>query len=63
MNARKYYVIDSGYLSEYGFLGPYRGERYHILEFYRLGQQRSQEELFNQVHSSVRCVIKRIVGV
>jgi hypothetical protein len=63
VNAGKYYVIDSGYPSEYEFLGPYRGETYHNSEFHRRGQPRSREELFNQVHSSVRCAIERIVGV
>ena len=30
MNTRKYHIVDSGYPSEYGFLGPYKGERYHL---------------------------------
>lgn len=63
VNAGKYYVIDSGYPSEYEFLGPYRDETYHNSEFHPRGQPRSREELFNQVHSSVRCAIERIVGV
>jgi hypothetical protein len=53
VNVEKYYVGDSSYLSEYGFLGPYKGEIYHIPEFHCRGQPRSREELFNRVHSSV----------
>jgi hypothetical protein len=53
VNVEKYYVGDSSYLSEYGFLGPYKDERYHIPEFHCRGQPRSREELFNRVHSSV----------
>jgi len=45
VNVEKYYVDDSSYLSEYGFLGPYKGERYHIPEFHCRGQPRSWEEL------------------
>jgi len=32
-----YYLVDSGYPNEYGFLGPYRGQRYHLQEFYKQG--------------------------
>ncbi|XP_061961541.1 protein ALP1-like [Populus nigra] len=59
----KYYLVDSGYPNEYGYLGPYRGERYHLPEFHRRGQPRSREELFNRVHSSLRCVIECTFGV
>ncbi|XP_034932828.1 uncharacterized protein [Populus alba] len=59
----KYYLVDSGYPNEYDYLGPYRGERYHLPEFRRRGQPQSWEELFNRVHSSLRCVIKRTFGV
>ncbi|KAG5236718.1 protein ALP [Salix suchowensis] len=29
----KYYLVDAGYPNEYGYLGPYRGERYHFQDF------------------------------
>ena len=59
----KYYLVDSGYPNEYGFLGPYRGQRYHLQEFRRRGQPQTREEIFNRVHSSLCCVIERTFGV
>jgi hypothetical protein len=59
----KYYLVDSGYPNEYGFLGPYRGQRYHLQEFRRRGQPQTREEIFNRMHSSLRCVIERTFGV
>ena len=56
--AGKYYLVDSGYPNEYGYLGPYRGERYH-----RRGQPQSREVIFNRVNSSLRCVIKHTFEV
>ena len=61
--AWKYYLADSGYPNEYGYLGPYRGERYYLSEFLRRGQPQSREEIFNRVHSSLRCIIERTFGV
>jgi hypothetical protein len=31
----KYYLVDSGYPTKYEFLGPYKGQRYHLQEFRR----------------------------
>ncbi|GKA12694.1 ALP1-like protein [Tanacetum coccineum] len=54
-----YYLVDAGYS---GFLAPFRGERYHLNEFY--GQQpRSAEEYFNMKHSKARNVIERCFGL
>jgi hypothetical protein len=39
----KYYLVVSGYPIEYGFLGPYRGQRYHLQEFRRRGQPQTRE--------------------
>ncbi|KAG8485349.1 hypothetical protein CXB51_021766 [Gossypium anomalum] len=33
--ARKYYLVDSGYPQMKGYLGPYRGQRYHLPDFRR----------------------------
>jgi len=63
MYLQGYYLVDSGYPNEYGFLGPYRGQRYHLQEFKRRGQPQNREEIFNLVHSSLRCVIERIFEV
>ena len=59
----KYYLVDSRYPNEYGFLGLYRGQRYHLQEFRRRGQPQTCEEIFNRMHSSLRCVIERTLGV
>ncbi|KAH9792922.1 DDE Tnp4 domain-containing protein [Citrus sinensis] len=49
----KYYLVDAGYSELCGYLGPYKGERYHLPEF----------SLFNYKHSSLRSVIERTFGV
>jgi hypothetical protein len=57
--AGKYYLVDAGYPNEYGYLGPYKGERYHFQEFRRRGQPSGRKEVFNRAHSSLRNVIER----
>ncbi|KAG5251922.1 protein ALP [Salix suchowensis] len=59
----KYYLVDAGYPNEYGYLGPYRGERYHLEEFRRRGEPSGRREVFNRAHSSLRNVIERTFGV
>jgi hypothetical protein len=56
---RKYYLVDAGYPNEYGYLGPYKGERYHFQEFRRRGQPSGRKEVFNRAHSSQRNMIER----
>ena len=60
----KYYVVDSGYPCISGFLPPYRGERYHLQEYWdRRNQPIRYKELFNYKHSSLRNIIERCFGV
>ncbi|CAL2240641.1 unnamed protein product [Prunus armeniaca] len=59
----KYYLVDSGYPQMKGYLGPYRGERYHLPDFRRGSQPRGKKEIFNHRHSSLRCTIERTFGV
>nr|XP_034887553.1 uncharacterized protein LOC118028128 [Populus alba] len=59
----KYYLVDVGYPNEYGYLGPYKGERYHFQEFRRRGEPSGRKEVFNHAHSSLRNVIERSFGV
>jgi len=33
--AGKYYLVDTRYPNEYGYLGPYKDERYHLEKFRR----------------------------
>ncbi|KAF7827417.1 putative nuclease HARBI1 [Senna tora] len=60
----KFYLVDSGYPTFKGFLGPYRNTRYNLLQF-RLAPPnfRSQNEVVNYHHSSLRSVIERTFGV
>ncbi|TXG46933.1 hypothetical protein EZV62_026227 [Acer yangbiense] len=60
---RKYYLVDAGYPQMSGYLGPYKGERYHIPDFRRGRQPTGPREVFNQAHSSLRSVIERTFGV
>ncbi|CAL5384068.1 unnamed protein product [Camellia sinensis] len=50
-----------GYNNKKGFLAPYKGNRYHQLEFQR-HNPRNRDELFNCVHSSLLSVIERTFG-
>ncbi|KAL4294479.1 hypothetical protein AHAS_Ahas18G0232200 [Arachis hypogaea] len=58
----KYYLVDSGYPCFMGFLGPYKGHRYHLPHF-RLGPRaRGRNEVFNYYHSSLRYTIECSFG-
>jgi hypothetical protein len=60
----KYYLVDSGYPNQIGYLTPYRGSTYHIPEFrHRIGLPQGKYEVFNFLHSSLRNVIERSFGV
>lgn len=60
----KYYLADGGYaLSKYT-LTPYRGVRYHLVEFGNNGQGPvNSKELYNLRHSSLRNTVERLFGV
>jgi len=59
-----YYLVDSAYGCYKGFLPPYRNERYY-LETFRRGrpQPRTDKELFNYRHSSLRSTVERTFGI
>ncbi|XP_050247606.1 protein ALP1-like [Quercus robur] len=59
----KYYLVDAGYPLRKGYLPPYKGQRYHLLDFRRAGRGNHIEERFNYVHSSLRSAIERTFGV
>ncbi|XP_024023505.1 uncharacterized protein LOC112092215 [Morus notabilis] len=60
----KYYLVDSAYANTNCFLAPYRGSTYHLQEYRaRRGRPRTQRELFNYTHSSLRNSIERTFGV
>ena len=59
----KYYLVDSGYPTFMGFLGPYKKTRYHLPQF-RIGPRiRGRVEVFNYYHSSLRSTIERAFGL
>ncbi|KAF7839707.1 putative nuclease HARBI1 [Senna tora] len=55
----KYYLVDSGYPTTTEFLGPYKGDRYHLPDFRRATDFRNPNEVFNYYHSSLRCTIEK----
>ncbi|XP_013601222.1 PREDICTED: putative nuclease HARBI1 [Brassica oleracea var. oleracea] len=59
----KYYLVDSGYPTRTGYLGPHRRTRYHLDQFARGGPPTNSRELFNRRHASLRSVIERTFGV
>ena len=52
-------MVDAGYPQMSGYLGPYKGERYHLPDFQRCSSPRGTKEIFNHRHSSLRCTIER----
>ncbi|GKV15184.1 hypothetical protein SLEP1_g25986 [Rubroshorea leprosula] len=50
----KYYLVDARYPQIQGYLGPYKGTRYHLSDFERGGEPRGYKEIFNRWHSSLR---------
>ena len=59
----KYYLVDARYQQTDGYLGPYRGIRYHLPDFQRGGRPKGLKETFNRWHSSLRSCIERAFGV
>ncbi|XP_024022350.1 uncharacterized protein LOC112091876 [Morus notabilis] len=60
----KFYLVDSGYANTGCFLALYHGCTYHLQEYRaRRGRPRSEQELFNYTHSSLRNCIERTFGV
>ena len=57
--AWKYYLVDVGYPNEYGYLSPYKGERYHFQDFQYQRQPTSRKERLSHAHSSFHNVIER----
>ncbi|KAK2644817.1 hypothetical protein Ddye_020012 [Dipteronia dyeriana] len=58
----KYYLVDAGYPQMKDFLGPYKGERYHIPHFRRCEEPTGHKEIFNHAHSSLWSIIERTFG-
>ncbi|KAA0052330.1 retrotransposon protein [Cucumis melo var. makuwa] len=59
-----YYLYDAGYQNAEGFVAPYRGQRYHLQEWYGgRNAPTNAKEYFNMKHSSARNVIERAFDV
>ena len=56
-------MVDSSYPTRFGYLGPYRCERYHLRDFKRAAGFNNHNEVFNYFHSSLRSTIERTFGV
>ena len=61
--AEKYYLVDAGYPTLTGYLGPYRCERYHLPDFRASSMLANDNEAFNYLHSSLRSTIERAFGI
>jgi hypothetical protein len=59
----RYYLVDSGYPNQDGYLSPYTGTKYHLPEFRLAGAPTGKREIFNHAHSSLRNAIERAFGV
>ncbi|KAG2313849.1 hypothetical protein Bca52824_016971 [Brassica carinata] len=59
----KYYLVDSGYPTRTGYLGPHRRIQYHLDQFHRGGPPTNMRDLFNRRHASLRTVIERTFGL
>lgn len=60
-------MVDSGYPNQTGYLAPYKGQKYHLLEFRRGIEEgrhpTGKKEIFIHAHSQLRNVIERSFGV
>ncbi|KAK8508796.1 hypothetical protein V6N12_034899 [Hibiscus sabdariffa] len=56
-------LVDAGYPTPVGYIGPYKCERYHLPDFRRSSSFANHNEVFNYYRSSLRCTIERTFGV
>ena len=45
-----YYLVDTGYTNEEGFLAPYRGQRYHLNDQRKGHMPTTHEEFFKSIY-------------
>ncbi|KAA0049607.1 retrotransposon protein [Cucumis melo var. makuwa] len=57
-----YYLCEASYPNAEGFLAPYRGQCYHLIEWRGGNPPKCSKELFNMRHSSFRNIIERAFG-
>lgn len=62
--AVRYYLVDSGYKLDKGYLVPYCDKRYHKRDFEGIGDaQMGNHDIFNYAHSSLRVAVEHSFGV
>ena len=59
----KFYVVDSGFSNQPGYLAPYKGTKYHFQEYNQGPPPRGKKQTFNHRHSQIRNAIERSFGV
>ncbi|XP_059658445.1 protein ALP1-like [Cornus florida] len=60
----KFYLVDSRYANQPGFLATFRGQHYHMQEYRRHAKgPRGREKVYNFRHSSLRNIIERCFGL
>ncbi|CAN6307983.1 unnamed protein product [Urochloa humidicola] len=60
----RYYLADSGYMQQDGYMTPYPRTRYHRSQFNALPTRNmSREEKFNYIHAKLRNIIERRFGI
>jgi hypothetical protein len=60
----RYYLADTGYKLEVGYLTSYRETRYHKDDFVGVDMNKlTRDEKFNGIHSELRNIIERRFGV
>ena len=61
---RKFYLVDSSYVNDVGFLAPFRTITYNLVEFKRSnGGPSRREEAFNYTHNSLRNIVEQTFKV
>ncbi|WVZ75374.1 LOW QUALITY PROTEIN: hypothetical protein U9M48_023430, partial [Paspalum notatum var. saurae] len=61
---RRYYLVDSGYKEQEGYMPPFRNCRYHTDDFKGVDlNQLDRCDKFNYIHSKLRNIIERRFGI
>ena len=58
-----YYLTDAGYSNAEGFLAPYRGTCYHLMDWKQGDIPRTPQEVFDWTHSFARDIIEKTFGL
>jgi hypothetical protein len=56
-------MVDAGYPNRFGYLAPYKGQKYHVPDWRRGSAPSGEQETFNYFHSSIHKVVERAFRV